>query len=92
MPKWAKKILTPEECALLDCTASTHSSQTYVFFLKQRSPTFLARGTGFVEDGVSTDGGGTRGDGPGGNASDGERQMQLPLLARRSPPAVRPGS
>ena len=45
-----------------------------------------------MEDGVSTDGGGTRGDGPGGNASDGERQMQLPLLARRSPPAVRPGS
>ena len=32
------------------------------------------------------------GDGSGGNASNGERQMKLHSLARRSPPAVRPGS
>ena len=40
--------------------------------LNQRSPTFLAPGTGFVEDNFSTFwvGGG---DGSGGNASDGER-------------------
>ena len=28
----------------------------------------------------------------GAMGSDGERRMALPLLARRSPPAVRPGS
>ena len=32
------------------------------------------------------------GDGSGGDASDGERQMKLHSLAPRSPPAVRPGS
>ena len=41
--------------------------------LEQQSPTFLAPGTGFVEDNFSTDGGGgVRGDGSGGNATDGE--------------------
>ena len=61
--------------------------------LTQRSPTFLTPGTGFVEDGFSTDrvGGGV-GDGSGGNASDGEQKMRFRSLARRSPPAVRPGS
>ena len=32
------------------------------------------------------------GNGSGGNVSNGELQMKLPLLACRSPPAVRPGS
>ena len=45
--------------------------------LHQRSPTFLAPGTDFVEDNFSTDGVG-EGDGSGSNASDGERQMKLP--------------
>ena len=39
--------------------------------LGQRSPTFLAPGTSFMEDNFSADGG--RGDGSGGNASDGEQ-------------------
>ena len=52
-------------------------------------PTFLAPGTGFVEDNFSTDG--VR-DGSGGNVSNRERQVKLPLLSRRSPPAVRPAS
>ena len=43
--------------------------------LEQRSPTFLAPGTGFVEDNFSTDGG--REDGSGGNASDGEERLKL---------------
>ena len=72
--------------------------------LHQRSPTFLAPGTGFMEDNFSTDGGvrgggssGSNasdggGDGSGGNASDGERQMKLHSLTRCSPPAVRPSS
>ena len=63
--------------------------------LSQRSPTFLAPGAGFVEDSFSTD---RAGDGPGGNASDGERQMRLRSLAscraarfltRRGPAPVR---
>ena len=58
--------------------------------LGQRSPTFLAPGTGFVEDSFSTDG--NEGDGTGGNASDGEREMKLHLLARRSAPALPPSS
>ena len=59
--------------------------------LELRSPTFLAAGTGFVQDNFSTDGGewGGIGSGSGGNASDGERQMKLRSLARCSPPAVR---
>ena len=63
-------------------------------YLRQRSPTFLAPGTGFVEDNFSTDRGGagivqavTRAMG-----SDGKRQMKLRLLASHSPPAVWPGS
>ena len=39
--------------------------------LLQPSPTFLAPGTGFMEDNFSTDGG--EGNGPGRNVSDGER-------------------
>ena len=62
----------------------------------QRSPTFLAPGTGFVEDSFSTD----RGGGRGGMVqaamrvmgSDGAQQMKLRSLACRSPPAVRPSS
>ena len=61
--------------------------------LNQRSPTFLAPGTGYGEDNLSMEGG-------GGMVqavmrvmgSDGGRQMKLRSLARRSPPAVRPGS
>ena len=60
--------------------------------LEQQSPTFLAPGTGFMEDNYSMDRRGGEGYGSGGNASDGERQMQLCSLACRSPPAVRPGS
>ena len=58
--------------------------------LRQWSPTFLAPGTSFVEDSFSMDG--SRGDGPGSNVSDGERQMELRSLAGHSPPAVQPGS
>ena len=63
--------------------------------LMQWFPTFLAPGTGFVEDNFSMDPawGGVGGDGSGGNMSDGgdrKRQMQLRSLARRSPPAVWP--
>ena len=67
--------------------------------VEQRSPTFLAPGTGFMEDNFSTDGGwwsveggGYRGNGLGGNVSDGERHMKLGSLAHRSTPAVGPGS
>ena len=46
--------------------------------LQQQSPTFLAPGTGFVEDNFSMDGArggwvGGSGDGSGNNASDGDR-------------------
>ena len=51
--------------------------------LGQQSPTFLARGTGFVEDNFSTDRGE---DGSGGNASNRERQSFT------RPPAVQPSS
>ena len=44
------------------------------------------RGRQFFHRGV------VAGDGSGGNASDGERQVKLLSLARRSPPAVRPAS
>ena len=64
--------------------------------LEQQSPTFLAPGTRFMEDNFSTDVGvGGEGDGSGGNVvmgSDGEQETKLRSLARRSPPAVRPGS
>ena len=63
-------------------------------------PNLFGTGDQFVEDNFSTDGG--VGDGSGGNTSDGERwgatgsdgerQMRLRSLARRSPPAVWPGS
>ena len=63
--------------------------------LEQRSPTFSAPGTGFVEDSFSTDGvGGGRGAGGmaqavmRGMGSDGKRQMNFAC----SPPAVQPGS
>ena len=60
--------------------------------LKHWSPTFLVPGTGFLEDNFSTARWGVGGDGPGGNVSDGERQIKLRLRDRRSPPAMRPGS
>ena len=41
-----------------------------VSVLKQRSPTFLAAGNGFMEDSFSTD---RVGDGSGSNVSDGEQ-------------------
>ena len=44
-----------------------------------------------MEDSFSTEVG-VGGDGSGGNASDGERQMKLLSLACCSPPAVQPGS
>ena len=46
-------------------------------------PAFLAPGTSFKEDGFSMDWGWGAGDGSGGNASDGEQQMKLSLLAHR---------
>lgn len=61
---------------------SSATSYSYLFpltecSLKQRSRTFLAPGTGFVEDSFSTDcgdgGRGGEGDGAGGNVSNGER-------------------
>ena len=71
--------------------------------IKQRSPTFLAPGTGFMEDNFSMDRGG--GNGSGGNANDGERwgasdeaSLACPrltsccaarFLTDRGPPAVR---
>ena len=63
--------------------------------LKQQSPTFLAPGTGFVEDNFSTDGVG-RGRGMvhavmRAVGSNGEQQMKLHSPASHSP-AVRPGS
>ena len=66
--------------------------------IRQWSPTFLAPGTGFVEDNFSTDGGGddlggnasNGGESSGGNAIDGERQVKLPSLAHHSHPAVQP--
>ena len=66
------------------CTISYYLWVQEWVCLHQRSPTFLAPGTVFVEDNFSTGGGG---DGSGGNVSHGERQMKL-----RSPPAVWPGS
>ena len=65
------------------------------YSLEQRSPTFLAPGTGFMEDNFSTDRGGEeamvqvvmRAMG-----SDGEQQRKLRSLTRRPPPAVRPSS
>ena len=63
--------------------------------LEQRSPTFLAPGTGFVEDCFSIDGGGRMGMVQvlmRGMGSDGEHQMKPRSLPRSSPPAVRPGS
>ena len=41
--------------------------------VEQRSPTFLAPGTGFMEDNFSMDRGGVGGGASGRNASDGER-------------------
>ena len=60
--------------------------------LDQRSPTFLAPGTGFVEDNFSTNGvaGWGAGDGLGHNVSDGGSQVKLSSLAPCSPPAVQP--
>ena len=66
------------------CTKLSH---LYFFklFSKSAAPTFLASGTGFVEDNFST---GEGRDGWGSNASNGEWQMKLCLLAHGSPPAV----
>ena len=61
-----------------------------LFYVEQRSPTFLASGSGFVEDNFSMDLG--RCDGSGGNGSDGEWQRKLCSLTHCSLPAVRPGS
>ena len=62
--------------------------------LSQRSPTFLAPGTGVMRGNFCTDGGGGSGgagDGSGGNTSDGEQQMTLRSLARRSAPCTGTG-
>ena len=57
-----------------------HSLESSVYLVDQRSPTFLAPGTGFVEDNFSMVGM-AGGNGSGGNASDGQRQMKLRSLA-----------
>ena len=57
--------------------------------LEQRSPTFVSPGTGFVEDSFSMDWGQGMVQGVMREmGSNGERQMKLHSLARRSPPAV----
>ena len=66
------------------------SEQRTQCVLRQQSPTFLAPGTGLAVDNFSTDV--VVGDGSGGNASDGERQMKLCWLARHSPPAMQHSS
>ena len=62
--------------------------------LTQRSSTFLAPGTSFVEDSFSTDQGAgvAVGGGRKGSGGNGEPQMKLPSLAGHSPPAGQPGS
>ena len=55
------------------------------FYLEQRSPTFSAPGTGFVEDKFSTDGGRGEGDGSGGHVSDGEPWGSTWSFAHRLP-------
>ena len=78
--------LFPYDCAL------RQPDKEGFFLIEQRSPTFSAPGTGFMEGNFSRDGGVGVRDGPGGDARDGDQQMKLHWLARRSPPAVRPGS
>ena len=53
--------------------------------VSQQLPTFLASGTGFVEYSFFRDGG-ARGDGSGGNASDGERWGAADEASRAHPP------
>ena len=57
-------------------------NRTGLCHIEQWSPTFLAPGTGFMEDSFSMDWGwGCRGDGSGGNVSEGgemERQVKVP--------------
>ena len=62
--------------------------------LSQRSPTFLAPGTGFVEDNFSTHQKEGRVQAVmRAMESNGKRHMKLPLLTHHcSPPAVQPGS
>ena len=85
------------------CKSSSSSFQVAGWvvqgLLGQRSPTFLAPETNFVEDNFSTDCG--AGDGSGGNASNGERRgaadeaslAHLPLTSCFPPVPVRsPGS
>ena len=61
--------------------------------LRQRPPTFLAPGTGFVEGNFSTDGvGGMVQAVMRAMGSDGEGQMKLRSLARASRPATQPSS
>ena len=55
-------------------------------------PNLLAPGTSSVEDNFSTDGVGMVQEVTRVMGSDGEQQMKLRSLARRSPPAVLPGS
>ena len=66
--------------------------QTVMRAVKQRSPTFLAPGTGFVEDSFSGGLGALVQAVMPAMERNGERQMKLRSLARRSPPALRPGS
>ena len=56
----------------------------------QRSPTFSAAGTSFMEDNFSLDGKG--GGSSDSNSPDLELQKLVSLLTRCSPPAVQPGS
>ena len=82
--------------ALLFIAIALLQQQATTSHINQRSRTFLAPRTGFVEDNFSMGGGGSsERDGSGGNGSDGEpwgEADEARSLAHRSPPAVRPGS
>ena len=70
--KVESRLITLEckKMALEQCITCNFQSLFTIQLSFQWSPTFLAPGTGFVEDNFSTDGGGG---GSGSNASDGER-------------------
>ena len=84
--------LLPVVVPLLVLVLATFCSNktTLIMFghLDQRCPTFLAPGTGFMEDSFSTDGGG----GMVRAVMRAMGKMKLRWFAHHSPPAVRPSS
>ena len=87
-------VLSPEKNWHRQHRHSSFSKRkkTHFFHVEQRSPTFSAPGTGFVEDNFSTDRGWGE-DGPGGNSGDGEKLRWRPaaqlLLCRPVPNRMR---